>query len=371
MSAHQIVSSSLEIDDLLPLLSAESSRIDGDDAFAAAGLRALAERGFPSALVPAELGGGSATHGDVCDALRRIAHASPSAALTLAMHQHLVAAAVWRWRRDGATAPFLTRVASEGLLLVSTGANDWLESSGTLVETEGGYRLNATKPFASGSPVGNLVVTSARLESGSAPEVLHFAVSLTAEGVTVRDDWKAMGMRGTGSNTIVFRDVLIPQAAVTLRRPAGEFHPVWGVILTVALPLIMSVYLGIAERAAAIARELARPDEASLSGLGNMYGSLVTTRLAVEKMIALCDDFRSIPTLESVNETIACKTIAAREAVQCVDRAMAAVGGRSYYRDNHLERLARDVRAAVFHPLQELRQARMSGRILLGLDPVS
>lgn len=354
------------IDDLLPRFAAAGDASDSSDAFVAANVSALAERHFLEALVPAELGGAGERHSSVADMLRRIAHACPSTALSMSMHHHLVAAAVWRWRRDRSTEPLLKRVASEHLLLVSTGGKDWLESNGTLTPVEGGYLLTATKPFASGSPAGNLVVTSARL----AEEVLHFAVPLSAEGVSVREDWKAMGMRGTGSNTVVFKDVFVPEAAVTLKRPAGRFHPVWSVVLTVALPLIMSVYTGVAERATEIARGIAAPDDdAALIHLGLMFDSLTATRLAVNRMIAICNDFDFAPAIDSTNEVLACKTIAAREAVQCVDHAVAAVGGRAYYRNNGLERLARDVRASSFHPLQELKQATMSGRILLGLEP--
>jgi alkylation response protein AidB-like acyl-CoA dehydrogenase len=145
---------------------------------------------------------------------------------------------------------------------------------------------------------------------------------------------------------------------------------VWSVVLTVALPLIMSVYEGIAERAAEIARGLVRGDETTFLALGFMCTSLTAVRLAVGRMVAICDDFGFAPSVESTSEVAACKTIAAREAVQCVDHAIAAVGGRAYYRSTGLERLARDVRAAAFHPLQELKQARFSGRVFLGLEPV-
>ena len=65
-------------------------------------------------------------------------------------------------------------------------------------------------------------------------------------------------MRATGSHTIILDNVFVPDDAVALRRPCGRFHPAWNVILTVAMPLIMSVYAGVAEAAAAIGRDQAR-----------------------------------------------------------------------------------------------------------------
>ena len=59
-----------------------------------------------------------------------------------------------------------------------------------------------------------------------------------------------MGMRGTGSNSVVLENVFVPGESVGARRPRGTFHLLFGVITTVACPIIMSAYVGIAEAAA-------------------------------------------------------------------------------------------------------------------------
>ncbi len=46
---------------------------------------------------------------------------------------------------------------------------------------------------------------------------------------------------------------------------------------------------------------------------------------------------------------------------------MELVGGASFYRDLGLERAFRDVQGARFHPLQEMPQLEMTGRLALGL----
>src|SRR5688500_8798704 len=83
-----------------------------------------ATRAF-SAGVPAELGGGGASHRELCAMLRELAHACASTALALSMHTHLLATTVWRLRQGQPVAPLLKRVAAEQLVLVSTGASDW------------------------------------------------------------------------------------------------------------------------------------------------------------------------------------------------------------------------------------------------------
>src|SRR5687767_11651686 len=78
---------------LAPLLASEGAACDHDGAFVAGNYAELKRRRFFSAGVPAELGGGGATHAEVAEALRVLAHGCPSTALALSMHQHLVATA--------------------------------------------------------------------------------------------------------------------------------------------------------------------------------------------------------------------------------------------------------------------------------------
>ena len=55
----------------------------------------------------------------------------------------------------------LKNVAEKQLVLVSTGAGDWLESNGSTTKTAGGYLVSAHKHFASQCVVGDMLVTSA------------------------------------------------------------------------------------------------------------------------------------------------------------------------------------------------------------------
>jgi alkylation response protein AidB-like acyl-CoA dehydrogenase len=113
--------------------------------------------------------------------------------------------------------PLLRRIANNGLVLISTGASDWLESSGTAQKVEGGYRVTACKIFCSGSPMGDLLMTStAYHDPKGGATVLHFPVPFTAEGAKIVDNWRTMGMRATGSHDVVLEGVFVPESAVSL-----------------------------------------------------------------------------------------------------------------------------------------------------------
>jgi alkylation response protein AidB-like acyl-CoA dehydrogenase len=168
---------------LAPEFAARAAQYDAGDAFGAENCAALkAQRAF-GAGVPLELGGGGATHAELCELLRELAHGCASTALALAMHTHLVAATVWRLRQEQPVEPLLRRIAAEQLVPVSTGASDWLESGGEAVAVEGGFRVTARKPFSSGAPAGDLLMTTAPYDEPVAgPTVLHFPVPFDAPG---------------------------------------------------------------------------------------------------------------------------------------------------------------------------------------------
>ena len=64
------------------------------------------------------------------------------------------------------------------------------------------------------------------------------------------------------------------------------------------------------------------------------------------------------------------KTISTNAAIRTVEQAMVVAGGQGYFKGMGLERRFRDIQAARYHPLQEPKQHRFSGRIALGLDPI-
>jgi alkylation response protein AidB-like acyl-CoA dehydrogenase len=362
------------VQELGPTFAARAAAHDAEDRFVEENLRVLKERKALSCPVPTELGGGGLPYPEVCAFLTELARSCPSTALTLSMHLHLVCATVWRHTHGMPGEALLRKVADKQLALVSTGANDWLGSNGTMTRVERGYRVSARKVFCSGAPAGDLLVTSAAFDDPKeGPLVLHFAVPFAADGVRVVETWKAHGMRGTGSHDVVLDDVFVPEETITVRRPRGAFHPSWAVVLTVAMPIIMSVYRGIAETAAARARAHAgehREEPLLQATVGEMENALCVCTLAVADMVRICDDYRRKPTVDDASATLTRKTIAAHAAIETVEKAMEVVGGAGFYRDFGLERLLRDVRGAHFHPLPEKRQVVFTGRVALGLPPV-
>ena len=359
---------------LAPELAEQAQAHDREGSFVQDGFDRLREWGFVSMLVPTERGGGGATHAEACAVLAELARGCPATSLSFSMHSHIVAAQVWRHHRD-LSAPVLDDVADDDLVLISTGASDWIDSSGTAVRVDGGYRVSARKMPASGCPAGDVLVTSARWpDSPEGPQVIHCSIPFAADGVDIIETWDTMGMRGTGSHTVVVDDVFVPDAAVALVRPAGVWHPVWSTVVVAALPLIMSTYVGVAEAAAAEAVTLAgrraeRPDIAPL--IGRMHNRLTAARDTVRAMIDAAADLRFDNTVEAASAALTRKTNAADACMDTVRLALEAGGGPAYGRSSDIERLFRDVHGSMFHPLPAKQQELFTGRVALGLDPLA
>ena len=348
---------------------------DAADTFVSEHYDALKERNVFSALIPQDIGGGGVSYSAMANFLRGLAHCCPATALGLSMHQHIIAANVYNHQNGRPGLKLLERVAGGQVVLISTGANDWLESNGEVTKTDGGYLVSGRKAFASGSPKGGVLVTSAPYQDPKEGwQVLHFGVPFSSKGVSLAGDWQTLGMRATGSQTVVLDKVMVPEDAIALRRPRGKFHPAWNVILTCAMPLIMSVYVGIAEKIVMIAKEQAarrKGDPVAPFQLGELSNLLTTAQLAVDDMVRINDNLNFKMELPITNAILMRKTIAAEAVIATAEKALETAGGPGFYRRTGLERLLRDLHGAQFHPLPAKRQHLFTGRVALGLDPIN
>ncbi|MDA1228778.1 MAG: acyl-CoA/acyl-ACP dehydrogenase [Chloroflexi bacterium] len=358
-----------------PQFKARAEANDADGRFAAENFEMMREKKLFSARIPVELGGGGATHTEIAALIRELAHYDGSTALAFSMHSHLLATLIWRVNKGltPSSEPALRKIAAEELVLVSTGGSDWLDGSGTLTKVEDGFKYSGRKVFSSGSPAGHLLVTTGVYDDpDQGAQVLHFAVPMSSPGVTVTDDWNSMGMRATGSNSLIVEDVFVAEAGVTLRRPKGQWVPFFDVISPLAWSLVMSAYVGVAEAARETAIEQVakkRDDRTVQEAVGEMDTDLLSAQTSLQSIVDLASsDY--VPNADNSNLIYRHKTIITKAAIRSVEKAIEAVGGAAYFRKLGLERNFRDIQAAKFHAFQERKQYSFSGRIALGLDPV-
>ncbi|NGP07431.1 acyl-CoA/acyl-ACP dehydrogenase [Rhodococcus sp. 14C212] len=330
---------------------------DRDGTFVAEAYEILRSEGRLALAVPRELGGDDATVRDVATVQRTLAHHCAATALASSMHHHVVLAAAWRYRHGAPGADrMLRRVAEEGLVLVSTGGADQTRPRGTARKVPGGYRVDGRKVFCSQAPVGDVLATMFPFDDPDEGRiVLNMMVPMNADGVRVLDTWDSLGMRGTGSHDVELTDVFVPDAAVVARRPYGVIDPPFQLVLSVAMPVVAAVYLGVAEAAHATATALVAGTPRAGDPIVRRQLGVAATRLQVASwaLDGALDVVGGdpVPSMTTVAAVMTAKAEIARAAIEVCDLALDVAGGRGFYRSSPLEQCYRDVRGVKFHPL--------------------
>lgn len=343
-----------------------ADRHDLEGSFVSEGAEAARDLGYLAAPVPPELGGAGARTAEMAAAQRIIARACGSTALACAMHLHVVLAAAWRWRRgDTAVEPTLRKVVGSKLVIVSTGGNDWTHPTAVAKPVDGGFRVSGRKTFASLSPAAGAVSTFAvigRPEEGA--EVIAFGCPLSAAGVRLDETWNAAGMRGTGSHDLVFEDVFVAEAQVLGRRKWGELDRPLLLASLHAWPVVYATYLGVAESLvdAACRSGKVRDEGARLVGL--LDAQIRTARWALSGALAELGDDPE-PTMESFLLLQQMKRIVTLACQEVAAGAAELAGGGAYARRGSIDRMIRDLRAALYHPYTPEATLTMVGRAAL------
>jgi alkylation response protein AidB-like acyl-CoA dehydrogenase len=355
---------------VLPQLGAQAAHHDDCDEFVAANYVALKNARMMSLAVPRELAGDGLDAASLAPLLGKMAQSCSSTALAFAMHTHVVALTAWRWTHQKAPVEgLLKRVADEQIVLISSGGSDWLDSSGAARRVDGGFAIEAVKNFASGVPAGTLLNTSAVYDDPqSGPTVLHFMVPLNSPHVKIEENWRAMGMRGTGSHQVRISGFFVPDSQVAARRPRGQWHLLFHLVSMIAIPILYSVYYGVAEalRNEAISAAKRRPLTPSLLQLaGALDTELAAARFALSDMLAASD---GQPGPDTTNRVFLARGNLVRALTATGERALDLAQGAGYMRTGPIERLFRDIQAARFHPLTTQPQRDLAGRLALGVE---
>jgi alkylation response protein AidB-like acyl-CoA dehydrogenase len=372
-------------------LDARAAQHDRDGSYPFEAIDALKAAGYFAAPVPVELGGlGVSSAHDLVVASSRLARGDASVAIGVNMHlvavlnmerRGQVALAAGAERRARGFAASLERIARDGVVLaaaISERGQD-LTRPGTLAtRTEAGWRVDGRKMFCTMSPA----ATDLYVAYADAEDVERYAyamVPIDAPGVVVHDDWDALGMRASGSNSISLEGVELPESGVRGGFKAGDPLPYMERNLVAGL-YHAAASLGIAESADLVARRgLAgriNGDARPRMQVADNAVDLAASRGVLSRAAALIDEHRaanpaSDGSAEELGalfaETQAAKAFVGEAAARVVDRALALSGGAGYLNGSPLARAYRDVKAGSFmHPLGANRAYDYLAQVALG-----
>jgi L-evernosamine nitrososynthase len=383
-------------------LAAAAGEHDREASFPTEAIEALHASGVLTACVPEEFGGlGVESVHDFALAIGRLGRGDGSVALATNMHVSQTWLLAWHWRsmRDTpalaphamALAGYLRQIVGKRLLMssaVAEAGTDILHPRSEARRTEdGGWVLNAKKMFGTLSPAAEVFQVTCRVESDQGPRFAIATVPKFVAGVEVKNNWDALGMRGSGSHDVWFTDCRLPAFAVAELGAWGEWNEAYlagNVVITLGL---VAAFLGIAEAA----RDHAVGNATSMRKVGRAPAERPAVRQAIAEIeidlaaaramlarTALATDafFRAhgsgrcpMDQLHALMKDFQCtKWFVTTRAVAIVDRALTASGGGAYLARNPLSRLYRDVRAGSFmQPYSPNEAFEYIGRVALGL----
>jgi alkylation response protein AidB-like acyl-CoA dehydrogenase len=376
-------------------LAERAAEHDRDGTYPFEAIDALKAAGYFAAPVPVELGGlGVSSAHDLVVASSRLARGDASVAIGVNMHlvavlnmerRRQVAVAAGQERRARGFASSLERIARDGVVLaaaISERGQDLTRPGTRASRTESGWRIDGRKLFCTMSPAAtDLYVAVSYADDAGVERYAYAMVPTGAPGVVVNDDWDALGMRASGSNSVSLEGVELPESGVRGGFRAGDPLPYMERNLVAGL-FHAAASLGIAESADQIARHgLAgriNGDARPRMQVAENAIDLAAARGLLSRAARLIDEHRAAnPATDGSAEQLgalfaeaqAAKAFINEAAGRSVDRALALSGGAGYLNGSPLARAYRDVKAGSFmHPLGANRAYDYLAHVALGED---
>lgn len=352
-----------------------AAQIDRQNLFPAPLWREMGELGLLGITVPSEHGGAGLGYLAHVVAVEEIARASASVALSYGAHSNLC---VNQIALNGTEAqkrrylPGLISGAHVGALAMSeTGAGSDVVSMALRAERRGaGYVLNGSKFWiTNGAEADTLVVYAKTDPAAGSRGITAFLIENTMPGFSASAHFDKLGMRGSNTAELIFRDVAVPAENVLGREGGGV------AVLMSGLDYERVVLSGIGTGLMAAALDEIMPHLATRKQFGQPIGSfqlmqgkiadiytqLNSARAYVYAVARSCD--RGQVTRA---DAAACVLYASEQAMAVAHQAVQAMGGMGFMNETPVSRLFRDAKLMeIGAGTSEIRRM-LIGRELMG-----
>jgi alkylation response protein AidB-like acyl-CoA dehydrogenase len=219
---------------------------------------------------------------------------------------------------------------------------------------DGGFIVNGKKIFASLSGAadyyGVLCTERAEGQAASRRNTLYLAIPANAQGVSVVGDWDPLGMRGTVSRNLLFKDVFVP--ADEMLMPHGVYFQAasrWPHMFLTLSP----AYMGLAQAAYDFTVAYLRGEVPGMPPVKRRM--FPTKQIAVAEMRIMLEQTKALwfqaitearanPSKEQVLRAYAAQHTVMENANSIAVKAIRTCGGQAMLKSLPLERIYRDSR---------------------------
>jgi alkylation response protein AidB-like acyl-CoA dehydrogenase len=371
---------------LRPLLERNAERTDAERRLPSEVVQALRETGLCALMVPKRFGGYQTSVRAYVDVMSELGCGCGSTAWVAS----LINVCAW-------LASLFPEQAQKDIW--ESNPDAWaagsLAPNGEATAVAGGWRVTGRWPWASGSLHAQWGACGIHMKNESG-EMVNFGLSLMPMSqLTIEDTWYMAGMKGTGSNTIVAKDVFVPehrflpypQAFGGHYRTEFKDEVIYRVDLVPVTVLILAgSQIGIARAALehVIGKSRSRgithtnfAKQAESAGFQMQVAeaamkidtAILHARRAADDLDRAAGQGRHMDLAERARVRIDTALVAkyCREAVEVL---VAAHGTSSLADSNRMQRLWRDVHTASHHAITEWQvNLEVYGKALLGIEP--
>lgn len=353
------------------VVAPRAAKHDREATFPIENFRDMHKEGLLSLCIPTAHGGLGANFQTYCLAAAELGRYCGATTLSWNMH---VCSTLWsgpladelemtpqdRAAHKARRAIHYRRIAEEGAVYAQPFSEGGAAAAGVAAfgteakPVDGGFLVNGKKIFASlsGSAdyYGVLCTERAEGEDANRRNTLYLAIPANAPGVSVVGDWDPLGMRGTVSRTLLFKDVFVPEDAMLM--PHGVYFQAasrWPHMFITLSP----TYMGLAQAAYDFTVQYLRGEVPGTPPVKRRM--FPTKQIAVAEMRIMLEQTKAIwfqaitearanPTKEQILRAYAAQYSVMENANALAVKAIRTCGGQAMLKSLPLERIYRDSR---------------------------
>lgn len=262
----------------------------------------------------------------------------------------------------------------------------------TAKRCDGGWRLSGRFPFSSGCTHSQWAIIGARCEDAAGNTPTRYLL-VPMQQIEIIDDWHVLGLRGTGSRTLLLRDVFVPEHRSVLLRdlldgtpPGVRVHPDYdivraprGYLVVFSLPPVAfalgrrALAVAVAALASRVSRGTTKLAESEIVQLKIAEASAAIDAASLilqtlrQNSLAVVASGRPIGA-EEVLRNRRDLTFGMQQIRTTVQNLFELCGARTAYDSDRLQPLLRDIMTIATHQaFSPLATLVPYGRVLLGL----
>lgn len=356
--------------EILPI----AAEIDREQKFPTATVKRMGELGFFGLFTPEELGGGGGDYLSYIIAIEEIAAVCASHAAIYSVHTSACLDAILTFGTDAQKKKYVPDLATGkklgGFTVTEAGAGtDAAAQKSTAVRQGDNYILNGSKIFITNGGIAETYIAGVMTDpSKGLKGITAFIVEKAFPGFEVGQKEDKMGIRGSQTTEIIYKDCVVPAENMLGKEGEG---------FRIAMQVLDGGRIGMASQAVGIARgaleaaityakerkQFGKPIAAN-QGLQWMLADMALKVEASRLLVYKAAQAKTSGARYSANSAMA-KLMAARTAMEVTTKAVQIHGGIGYTKSYPVERYMRDAKITeIYEGTNEVMQMVISGNLL-------